>query len=111
MLHIIRALYENVLHEGTISWDEALKTALALLLQVTCCAWAGDLARSAYYKGERYLAFEHVDIKVYVLKDGDGSGAMSQWSYRYAILKGTSKLSLIYICISRNMLTSWTGTV
>jgi hypothetical protein len=59
---IIYEWIEVALNDGCLSWDCILLKALSVILQSAVAGRAGDVARSALYKGVEYLKYEDVEL-------------------------------------------------
>jgi len=53
---------QRALDEGCFSWDHVLLKLLGVILQASCAARAGDIARSPFYKGMECLCWKHVQM-------------------------------------------------
>lgn len=60
-----------------------MSKALSLVLQAALVARAGDMTRSQGYEGQEYIRFEHVQIKLVRITDGNealvGRVKMEYW--------------------------------
>ena len=58
-------MFRDALVSGTSNWDVVIYRTCSLLIVSCDGSRVGDVGRSHNYKGQEYLRFEHVKIKLF----------------------------------------------
>ncbi|KAM0440829.1 hypothetical protein ACHAPT_000130 [Fusarium lateritium] len=66
---MLKAMLQDGIQNGTLSWDVLIMKAVSLLLQCVVGSRAGDIRRSALYEGVECLRWEHIHM---ILDPSDG---------------------------------------
>ncbi|RTE70581.1 hypothetical protein BHE90_015012 [Fusarium euwallaceae] len=83
---MLRAMLQDGIQNGTLSWDVLIMKALSLLLQCVVGARAGEIRRSHQYQGLECLRWEHI----YIVLDTSNNKNLFRATIDLVFVKGST---------------------